>query len=1044
MNIILPVLFKATDRNFTTNGLGILSDALYCVIQHEINGTYEMEMTYPVDGLHFDEIKKWRLIYSPFDETGNRQLFEIYRITKPFNGRVNIYAWHVSYKLNHFVVKPFTASSVATAVSYLKTNELVASEFTYATDKDTFADMKVEIPTSIRSLMGGMEGSFIDTYGGEWDFDNFTCTLRSRLGRDSGVTIAYGKNLTDLNADYDVSSFWTAAVGYWKSEDDVIYSDVRYSGVAASYPELMIKTVDASMDFSEKPTKDQLNTWTQSYVDSNAKLTESESIDISFVQLWQTEEYKNVAPLQRVSLGDTVHIDYPQYGISGTARVVSYRFNVLLGRYDSMTLGNVRSNLSNSIRQDIDNAKVDANEIMESDRSFFTKALEQATELITGGLGGYVVINTDANGHPNEILVMNTPDKETATRVMRINYEGIAFGTGYNGPFNSAWTTLDGTFNAQNINVINLSAASVITGILRDKNNSNYWNLDSGEFRLAANTVSVDNETLENYTKDVANGEITTFADTVLASDLENLQEQIDDRVITWYKQGVPTLSNAPANGWTNTETKDKHIGDLYFDTDTGKAYIFAKANDVYSWDLITDERITEALADAAEAQDTADGKRRVFITRPVPPYDEGDLWCEGAGGDIKTCTTAKASDENYSASDWSKLNKYTDDTAVTALNNALTQQEIFNRLTNNGTIQGIYMYQGQLYINATYIVTGRIASKNGYVYFDLDNDEIACSKLVPVQTWTSTTSTVYKTVLQIKYLPPSGSYIKSYLDIFREGYEDTSTIRIAPADSTNPYATIMGSESIKIASNLMPGLDAYANLLLTQEGSGTSKKGWASLQTYNYASSYSSRGISSEVSVEDNKVYIRPGTTNSTFILNVVGKLDVTKQATFHDGLTAYGTKNRLVATKDYDDRLLYCYEMPSPMFGDIGEAVLDESGECLIDIDDIFNETVTTAIEYQVFLQKEGQGDCWIEEKKSSYFVIKGTPNLKVAWEIKAKQRDYEYERLEKPDVLDFKNVDYEIDDYEDVYTMMDGYDDMPVTELIELEEGIYEAVI
>lgn len=1034
MNVILPVLFKATDRNFTTNGLGILSDALYCVIQHEINGTYEMEMTYPVDGLHFDEIKKWRLIFSPFDETGNRQLFEIYRITKPFNGRVSIYAWHVSYKLNHFIVKPFTASSVATAVSYLKTNELVASEFTYATDKDTFAEMKVEIPTSIRSLMGGMEGSFIDTYGGEWDFDNFTCTLRSRLGRDSGVTIAYGKNLTDLNADYDVSSFWTAAVGYWKSEDDVIYSDVRYSGVAASYPELMIKTVDASMDFSEKPTKDQLNTWTQSYVDSNAKLTESESIDISFVQLWQTEEYKNVAPLQRVSLGDTVHIDYPQYGISGTARVVSYRFNVLLGRYDSMTLGNVRSNLSNSIRQDIDNAKVDANEIMESDRSFFTKALEQATELITGGLGGYVVINTDANGHPNEILVMNTPDKETATRVMRINYEGIAFGTGYNGPFNSAWTTLDGTFNAENINVINLNAASLVAGILKDKGNNNYWNLDTGEFRLASTKVTVDGTGIEDYAKNAANEEINDFAETVLANDIERLQEQIDEKIITWYLSGEPTLANKPAVDWTDNSTKEKHIGDLYYDLDTGKAYIFEKYNNTYSWNGVSDEDIAIAMATASAAQDTADGKRRVFVSQPVPPYDVGDLWCEGNSGDIKTCTTAKA-EGAFVATDWEKLNKYTDDTAVTTLNNSLTQQEIFNRLTNNGETQGIYLSNGKLYINATYIATGKVASKNGKVYFDLDNNELHCNEIVDTKSETPVAGYVGKKSI----LSQDGSSAFQaegfliYRQLSGETYPRGLGIDIGNSATNKPNASITSPSGIAMVTTTNCGFSATRGaIVISPHCAALDRLSASKIDTlWSNAGSRTTGDYEAYLLMDDNYNValhaLREMILTADKITLSTSEVDMTSAV-------ASSIKSRVVDTKDYERRLLYCYEMPSPMFGDIGEGFLDENGECYVDIDDIFNETITSEIEYQVFLQKEGQGDLWVEEKTPTYFVVKGTPLMKFSWELKAKQLGFEKTRLENIEL----NPDIPKENKEDDL-MYDIYD----SEINEYFSGIEEAL-
>lgn len=146
-----------------------------------------------------------------------------------------------------------------------------------------------------------------------------------------------------------------------------------------------------------------------------------------------------------------------------------------------------------------------------------------------------------------------------------------------------------------------------------------------------------------------------------------------------------------------------------------------------------------------------------------------------------------------------------------------------------------------------------------------------------------------------------------------------------------------------------------------------------------------------------------------------IKGKISSNKDAYFAGietgKLAVYGTKNRVVNTDNYAVRSLYCYEMPSPVFGDVGEATLDESGKCIIMIDDIFSETIVTDIEYQVFLQKEGKGDVWVKEKNNNYFEISGTPGLKFAWEIKARQKDYETERLEifDKDAEEYDDIDY-----------------------------------
>ena len=275
-------------------------------------------------------------------------------------------------------------------------------------------------------------------------------------------------------------------------------------------------------------------------------------------------------------------------------------------------------------------------------------------------------------------------------------------------------------------------ANSITTGTIKDAAGNNYWNLDTGDFRLSAltnlstkvdtNTSSINSntESISANTKDIQSNtkaiqsnaaELSNFITATYKHDITDLQNQIDGNISTWYYTGVPTLTNVPASQWSTQTDKDKHIGDLYYDKNTGYVYRFMLDNSVYKWIRITDEDIGAAMSAASKAQDTADGKRRVFVTQPVPPYDKGDLWCSGSAGDILTCMTAKASGEPYAASDWQKLNKYTDDSAVKALDNKLnSSEEIFNRLTNNGTVQGITMQDGNLYINAAYILAGVLA----------------------------------------------------------------------------------------------------------------------------------------------------------------------------------------------------------------------------------------------------------------------------------------------------------------------------------------------
>ena len=176
---------------------------------------------------------------------------------------------------------------------------------------------------------------------------------------------------------------------------------------------------------------------------------------------------------------------------------------------------------------------------------------------------------------------------------------------------------------------------------------------------------------LEQNTMDIAN-QAQDFASTVtrIDADMESLQGQIDGSITTWFYEVAPTNENEPAVNWTSTDEKNLHLGDLYYDTVTGYCYRWQVQNNAYSWQRITDTDVTKALSDAASAQDTADAKRRVFVSTPVPPYDVGDLWVQGDGGDILRCNAQKISGQSYAAGDWVKASKYTDDTTA---NQALT-----------------------------------------------------------------------------------------------------------------------------------------------------------------------------------------------------------------------------------------------------------------------------------------------------------------------------------------------------------------------------------
>lgn len=500
--------------------------------------------------------------------------------------------------------------------------------------------------------------------------------------------------------------------------------------------------------------------------------------------------------------------------------------------------------------------------------------------------------------------------------------------------------------------------------------------------------VASDWQKKDNYTDDST---VTDFIENIYDPKIEDIQNQIDGKIDTYYYDYEPANSNHPASEWTTAYERQKHVGDLFFWKNKGFTYRYMKVDTSYQWVRVKDADIVSAMETASKAQDTADGKRRNFITTPVPPYDVGDLWTQGDTGDLMRCKTARASG-NYVSSDWTKATKYTDDSAVEKLNKSLTSEEVFNRLTDNGKKQGIYMQGDQLYINFSYgkggtLTLGGVNNENGSI-------QILDAIGAEVGKWD-------KDGLNIKKGSIYGSTI--YLDkekasaliVGRNNSKEIFTIGSMGMHIDNTNMGLLASDSMVV--DLMGGWFHGLRMKASNNGRGYGSSispecfsiGWAEdLQGWSDAMSTVK---SYTFSISENSTGCLSIRINGSNYIN--DYVDISPRE-----IKTTGTKNRVVPTENYSNRLQYCYETASPMFGDIGEGITDENGECIVEIGDIFTEIVTTRIEYQVFLQKEGEGDLWIEKKKENYFIVHGTPNLKFAWELKAKQKDYEYVNLEE----------------------------------------------
>ena len=489
--------YYAADSEIKGNGVGALRDALYCTVTEERNGSYELEMGYPVSGKHYSELTLRGLICAKPNPYSEEQYFRVYKISRPINGQVIISAQHISYDLCGIPVAPYTAGTAAQALDRLKSQATVECPFEFWTDLSTTADFAATLPSSLRSLLGGIDGSILDVYGGEYEWDNYTVKLHSERGTDRGVSIRYGKNLTDLTQEENCTNVYTGVYPYWVDGAGAV-TQISTGPVVdvpdSQYNFVRILLLDLSQDYTEQPTDEQLKQSALSYIKANKIGVPKVNLKLSYAQLEQTVEYKGKALLERVGLCDTVHVVFERLGVDATAKVIKTTYNVLLDRYDRVELGTPRSNLASTI---VGIEKTTKTEV-DKTKSALQQAVDQATKLITGNLGGYVVLHSSAgNDTPDELLVMDQPDINTATKVWRWNLSGWGYSsTGYAGPYRLA-ATMDGAINADFLTTGTLNAEIIKAGILKSQTgNAFYLDLVSGELRLNAKSIQINSETV--------------------------------------------------------------------------------------------------------------------------------------------------------------------------------------------------------------------------------------------------------------------------------------------------------------------------------------------------------------------------------------------------------------------------------------------------------------------------------------------------------------------------------------------------------------------
>lgn len=905
------------------------------------------------------------------------------------------------------------------------------TKYSARSDISRTATAYYEYKNLVEAINGDDSNSFIKRWGGEILFNNYEIIINDHIGGDYGFQVLYGKNIRKdgLQEEIDTSEVVTriypkAYNGHKMSGDG--YVDSTHSDAYPTIKAATIKFDDVKMqeDAQESDAENGVIICkTQKELDRALTIKCQEEfengidkptvkIKADIVMLKNTEEYKDYAILEEVSLGDTVHCKNSKLGIETTARVIGLKYDAIREKVTYVEIGDFSYDYFKTTTTITDRI----NQVIRPDGSVMADKIAGYIDAAYASLRAQY--NVAKKQDVMAILFENLDQESPLYGAMALGTQGLIISKERTADGRDwDWTTAM-TANGMIANII-------VAGTISDKTGTNFWNLDTGEFALSSRGFTIDGMSASDYFE-AAKSMIMQ-----LSNDSQNISVDVNGNygkfptgiqttptvmygnqdvtgqcafsieksasiLGTWNKDTVTyTVTDLTEDsGWVEIKAtflqrlsvkKRFTVSKLYAGSPgvPGRTYFIEPSTLVLKKGQ--DNVISPGTVDfKAFYRDGNSASRTAYAGRfKIEETVDGTTW--------KTIYTSKANESSVKHSTYDYLTDAAgnviitesghgivatvrdihmirctlyaaggttnalDTQSVTVVKDvkALTQEEIFNLLTNNGAVKGVYMEDGQLYFSFTYarggiLALGGLNNGNGLLEVYDENGSI-------IGQWG-------KNGLETKgkyFTIDEKGNVYSNFPVFQHLYM-AYTVNDDPLKYT-------GMEKYKAE---------VMRLVLSASPAGSGYGIWL-------------------------------GNENA---LNTKPIVSVTSRVNFicDKDLKVHGTKSRIVKTREYSTRALYCYEMPSPMFGDIGEAVTDESGVCYIYLDDIFTETINTGIEYQIFLQKEGKGDLWVDSKGPAYFVVKGTPGLKFSWEMKAKQRDYEYERLEDAEITEnFTNI-------------------------------------
>lgn len=572
---MIPCLYESTEKDFLSNGIGKLCDCLSCLVTEKRNGAYELKMTYPSDGIHAEEIVENRIIFAKPADRSSFQPFRIYKITTPLTGLLEIAARHIQYQQNFITVSPFSAQGSQAAMAAIKSHVTTDCPFEFWTDIDSDAVFSITSPATVRGCLGGMEGSMLDTYGGEYEWDMFTAMLHGYRGADHGVKIVYGKNLIDFKMERSIENMITGVHPYWKhSEDGTLFElPEKVMTIEHDGPYEKISVLDCTSQFEEKPTEAQLRNYVKQYL-KNTSLTEPDiDIKIDFAQLWQTPGYRDIAEAERVGLCDTVHVYISKLGLSVSCKVTETEYDVLLERYKSITLSNAsiysrNSSLSGSLgnlRDEAQLATEAVNRVETQVTNIHTLSVQQEyfNALASGLFGLHYSSGVEADGstiryaHTSENLADSAYAWKSGIRGFFISTDG---GKTWEHGWDTADHVVKTAVEAVGVNASFLGSGTLRTALVKILGTEDfYWEGEAIVMRSGTKLIKIGRYQDGEYgiATSTDNGETWTAA-----VDFNGVHGGGDGEQTIIYQDSITKSATAPVN---------PAINDLWVDTVAGR-----------------------------------------------------------------------------------------------------------------------------------------------------------------------------------------------------------------------------------------------------------------------------------------------------------------------------------------------------------------------------------------------------------------------------------------------------------------------------------------